>query len=450
MSVVEKDYTKLNWEDTGGKLFEFDDGHIPELCRNSDPNSQSSSLIPTWIVDYPDLFQRLPPHVRIYSSAFSEDLVDAFYKKTNDSNHPAWGDYVTIAQVKEFWGKHKDNCTCTSRQDDADISMKMSHANIDDDPLLIQLVARYLELAMKPLGDAEDDESHTSCSWIGEPGTLFTAQDLERAHGVAVWGLSAKVGSQVDYHLDYAEQIRYCSNVIVPPLLAGTLQCTRDALDGGDFQVSLKGIPHYQKHGYKAKKLGVDLENTVDNHGSDLVRIPYRFNQMICHLGNLPHSSTKINAIHGTQDRVIVGFNVFCHTAGPFVQQAPEHSDQFRRAVNLQRYISKTIKKEKGGMSLQLLKKNRALSKLLVLAKRQRIKEEFNHSLDRLLEEVPRHLPTTVAELMAHFSSRYNIQSDDVQVFLHHQIRRGQLKVINGVTGSIDGLVHPTAELATV
>jgi hypothetical protein len=33
---------------------------------------------------------------------------------------------------------------------------------------------------------------------------------------------------------------------------------------------------------------------------------------------------------------------------------------------------------------------------------------------------------------------------------LHHQIQQGKLKIINGCAHSSDGLVSPTAELATV
>lgn len=217
--------------------------------------------------------------------------------------------------------------------------------------------------------------------------------------------------------------------------------------------MSLQGIPHYRKHGYKAKTLalGKALEkDAMDDSG--LVRIPYRFNQMICHLGNLPHSSTKVEAIHGNQDRVIVGFNVFCHTAGPFVQRAPEHSEQFRRTIQLQRYISKSTETENRGMCLELLRKNKALTKLLVLAKRQRVKDQYNISRDRLAKEVPEHLPASVAELMAHFSTsgEHNILADDVRVFLHHEIQSGRLKVINGNANLVDGLVPPTAELATI
>jgi hypothetical protein len=184
MSLTEADYTKLNWESTGGKLTDFDDGHVPELCRN--PNSGSSSApMPTRtrIVDYPDFYLRQPPQVRVYSKAFPEVLVDSMYQKTRDAEHPAWGNYVTIAQIKEFWENNDD-----------------SMANITDfDAILVQLVARYLELAMKPLDKAKEGHNKSLCTLIGDPGsaTLFSELDLERAHGVAVWSLRSKAGSEV-------------------------------------------------------------------------------------------------------------------------------------------------------------------------------------------------------------------------------------------------------------
>jgi hypothetical protein len=104
-------------------------------------------------------------------------------------------------------------------------------------------------------------------------------------------------------------------------------------------------------------------------------------------------------------------------------------------------------------MSLQLIKTNKVLSKILIMAKRQRIKDEYVLSRERLAKEVPKYLPATVASLMAQFSSpeeKCNILSDDVRVFLHHEIQKGRLKIINGCVCSSDGLVSPTAELATV
>jgi hypothetical protein len=128
--------------------------------------------------------------------------------------------------------------------------------------------------------------------------------DFNLAHGVAVWALSAPIGSQVPYHLDYAEQVRYESNIIVPPVLAGTLQCSPihsssndTTMIGGDFVVYAKndGLQHYQTFGYKGMKKtllpefnSIPINNdTVDVDDSDSsqqqhwMRIPYRYNRMI-------------------------------------------------------------------------------------------------------------------------------------------------------------------------
>lgn len=146
----------------------------------------------------------------------------------------------------------------------------------------------------------------------------------------------------------------------MPPLLAGTLQCTRDEIEGGDFYVSLKGIPDYRIHGYKSK-LKLDINE------SNFVTVPYRFNQIMCFLGNLPHGSTEIDKIHGSQKRTIVGFNVCCMISGPVVMQAPEHSSKFRRKVQVEKLLSRN-------MTLNRIKNNKPLAKLLVLAKRKKIK----------------------------------------------------------------------------
>jgi hypothetical protein len=180
MSLHNEDYRKLNWEATGGKLVFFDDGHIPEMCRKS---LSSSSSTPSGLVHYPDLFQRAPHQVRVYTDCFAEDLVDSIYQKTLDGEHPTWGDYLTIKQIKRYWK------TRNATNDNSDTS---TNAN----SLLIQLVARYLELSMR----TEDSQGVDGANYtnIGRPGTLFTPNDLEHVHGVAVWGLRSGVGSEVD------------------------------------------------------------------------------------------------------------------------------------------------------------------------------------------------------------------------------------------------------------
>jgi hypothetical protein len=422
------DCSHLNWEASGGTLRPFDDGHIPELFVVG--NSDDTTITTTKLVDYPTLFERRPPRVRVVPDAMDTTWVDALYETTRSHSRPAWGEYVTMAQVRAY---HQE--TQTQRQPAAG----ETDATTTTKDLLVRVVARYLELAMKE----EEDEPRERLGGGGDTSnhrSLLTAQALDQAHGVAVWSLRSLQGAQVDYHLDYAEQIRYHTNIIVPPLLAGTLQCTKDKLEGGDFQVSLQGIPHYQTHGYKAKKQPID-ENTM-------ISIPYRYNQMICHLGNLPHASTRIRAIHGTQERVIVGFNVFCHTAGPWVQRAPEHSDRFRRAVRLQRYLRQTTG-SRPTMSLEAVRRHQGLSRLLVLAKRERSKREHRAARERLERDVPTHLPATVGRLVDRFAS--HMPPEDVRVFLHHAVRQGRFQIVNGGKDtSGDGLVSLHAELAMV
>jgi hypothetical protein len=130
---------------------------------------------------------------------------------------------VTIERVENYWSEHP---------------LKQ-----EDENIVVQMTARYLQLALGE-GDCMPTRHHKTTT-----GPLFTQSDISKAHGVAIWAWSAEVGSQVSCHLDYAEQICYESNVIVPPLLAGTPQCTQSKLEGGDFMVSFQGIQHYQMHG---------------------------------------------------------------------------------------------------------------------------------------------------------------------------------------------------------
>jgi hypothetical protein len=179
MPLHKEDYKKLNWEVTGGNLLVFDDGHTPELCQKS---PLLSAPIPTRFVDYPDLFLREPPQVRVYADAFSEELVDSVYQKSLDCKRPTWGDYVTIEQIQRYWK------TSFASKYDSDI-------NADTSSLLIPLVARYLELAMKTEDCLDGDE--VKYERIGPPGTFFTTKDLEHVHGVSVWSLRSSVGSEV-------------------------------------------------------------------------------------------------------------------------------------------------------------------------------------------------------------------------------------------------------------
>jgi hypothetical protein len=415
--------TRIDWD--AMNLRPFDDGHRPETVT-----------VACQISEYPIFKRQQNPQVHVYANALPEQIVDAAYEKSAGNPKPAWGDYVTVEQVKDYWSKNgtgtgtvTGNCNCTEP--------------LTSDNLVVALAAHYLQISIGE-GTQAHPSAHFDLAGNSTPSPLWNRVALEElAHGVAVWGLAAETNSEVPYHLDYAEQIRYETNVVVPPLVAGTIQCTRDKIKGGDFLISLEGIPHYEKHGYKCKRSIPAKE--------DMICIPYRFNQLSCHLGNLPHASTKIEHIEGTQKRVIIGFNVFGHDIGKVVQEAPEHSHRFRQKIQAQRAILRSNQKV---LSFERLKQNKPLSKLLVLAKRERIKQQYQEAQRRLATEIPKYLPATVQQLMDRFYSPENkddlcwpASPTDVQVYIHHQIRHGRFSPIqsNHVDHNSlsDGLISP-------
>ena len=94
-------------------------------------------------------------------------------------------------------------------------------------------------------------------------------------------------------------------------------------------------------------------------------------------------------------------------------------------------------------LSLQKVKDNKGLSKLLVLAKRLKIQDDFRRAQERLDSEIPTYLPTTIQELMNRFYSttttslpggsvQWPVTPTDVQVYLDHQIHKGRYKVLVG------------------
>jgi hypothetical protein len=310
-------------------------------------------------------------------------------------------------------------------------------------------------------GSRSESTTSTSTSPISTTSTTTTTSmwnhnDLPQVHGVAVWALRARVGSQVPYHLDYAEQIRYESNRIVPPLLAGTLQCTRSPIVGGDFQISLQGIPHYLQHGYKARKQEITVgttekeekDNGNDNDDDDntttdttMISIPYQYNQLTCHLGNLPHASGRVDEIvDKTQLRVIVGFNVFDHSVGPMVEQAPEHSDRFRRQIQTQKLALQKL-------SLQSIQKNKPLAKLLVWAKREKVKDDFRLQQEEWAREIPKRLPAQVQDLMDTTTISSSSSSPiDLQVFLHQQVWKGNYRILRSIGTNSSSSSSSTSE----
>jgi hypothetical protein len=403
---------------------------------------------------------------------------------------------------------------------------------------------------------------------------------LEQAHGVAVWALSSEPGHSVQYHIDYAELLRYEHNVTVPPLWAGTVQCselwndvtttctekivnysdeddcggiheccghcrrrkeihktktsimdhhvshphrplrcaidgihecgsickkpqytvrtTSHSMHGGEFCVNLRGLEHYSEHGYKGNISGNALGGwtrpmrqtgkVFRDEKTQWVTVPYAFNRGIVYRGDLPHLSApidyigarKMNNQHQAEEhvpsRVIVGFNVFGHDVGNMIAKAPEHSKAFQRRVKLYRatvgtYVSGKLSNDnvpkeqsepKSGLSLSDLKRNKALTKLLVLAKREKAKEEFRQQQDQLTIDIWRKLLQWKKEELSGIRlgdiidelSNTKIDSDgripwprkdDVHVQLHHMIKElksySDIEGIAGVPGACYSII---------
>ena len=165
-----------------------------------------------------------------------------------------------------------------------------------------------------------------------ERGRGVIGSDLDRIHGTVVWCLASGLSNQVEYHIDYAELYRYETNVIHPPLYAGTCQVSPmkadgSSMKGGDFCVNVAGLDHYRKCGYKGKLMGGQKGLETDlSTSADWLKIPYRRNRGIFHDGDLPHLSTPVSYLETGLRRVILGFNCFTHIVGECCQRAPEHS----------------------------------------------------------------------------------------------------------------------------
>jgi hypothetical protein len=393
-----------------GILKDFDDGHVPEIFRGSASKSK------LWLQKEEQVDVRL----HVYDEALPAHLIQALYEFTLQGEHPSWGAYVT-------WEEQ----ACVDRNNNA-ITLLEAKSPLKETQrqVLSQHAAAYFVNTVSQLTGTTFHQ--------GSPVRLDPAE----IHGVAVWALRSNPSSQVSYHIDYAELIRYETNVVAPPLWAGTLHCAPHCIEGGAFAVNLQGLPHYQRHGYKGLKSGDHQggweqptnPEQVTVSESQWATIPYCSNRLICHSGSLPHLSTKVEA--GT--RVILGFNFFGHDLGPHIQPAPEHSPQFRQRV-LQ---WQQRQQEQKLLSLECIQQNRALTKLLVLAKRDRDQQDFKDRQRRLHEQVQlylveKHDGVSAEDLCLHLGSTDGSwpNADDVRVYLSQQVRRGNLQADVPYTG---------------
>ena len=191
--------------------------------------------------------------------------------------------------------------------------------------------------------------------------------------------------------------LRYETNIIHPPLYAGTCHISpleEGEMEGGNFAANMDGLDHYKRFGYKGKLVTTTTNSNSDdnntkgdmvvlpmppadtnNHGSDKALttvlhddlkgnikattpitttitmttslqedlqnsnswqyVKYKRNRGIVHDGDLPHLSTPVSSITPGKYRVILGFNCFGPEVGECCIRAPEHSNAFNRTIKL-------------------------------------------------------------------------------------------------------------------
>jgi hypothetical protein len=142
-------------------------------------------------------------------------------------------------------------------------------------------------------------------------------------------------------------------------------------------------------------------------------------------VGQLAHLSTPITSLPEGKSRVIMGFNVFGHGLGPEIKKAPEHSPAFRRRVHLHRSYSLQ------GIDLKtILRQNKGFTKLLVLAKRERIEQQLKErqsqltlDIQALLQKAPYYQLSILMEQLGVDTDQEWPKPVDVQVHLSHLVR---------------------------
>ena len=602
-----------SFESHGGRIQCFNDGHVPETFRFHTHQDESSSVIPK-IVKYDGASLPNRSEVHVYDNVLHPHHAKMLYNVTAGSlpnrgsrnctddksdrgiercidimkGDSPWGTYVTIEEACK-WVEWKQTTGSGVESARSDYDSYLSNWELDiinfyawqenkqpstrhrtealpmtvdriRHALAVQAVARFF------LQTIPSHPGPTAVTLAPDPPsrheTLYQINHFrELAHGVAVWALSSHPGHSVQYHIDYAELLRYEYNVTVPPLWAGTIQCSdltnyvetkEDAItsveaqwdgvheccghcrhkkpiikkhvyarnihphkplrctvdgihecgaicerpqrasekitkhqcfmEGGEFCVNLRGLEHYSEHGYKGNISGdafggwkrpiyqhCKRGKLFRDHNSQWVTVPYVFNRGIVHKGDLPHLSAPIkhigantslnkcrnSEIHrkSSPSRVIVGFNVFGHDVGEVISHAPEHSRAFRRKVKLYRATVGACTSEKfnkanddnvtrstSGLNYSQIRQNKVLTKLLVLAKREKVKRDFRDLEERLVEGLWRRLlerkqsedPSLlrVGALIRGFDNigvkfgcvDSSLTMDDIHVQLHHLV----------------------------
>jgi hypothetical protein len=445
----------------------FDDGHIPERWKHvADRNLQNYQPL---LRTYSRYHTEDAAQIHVFDDEDengSADFAKCVYDYTTRINpYPTWGSYVTMEQIQNVWKEgnipedplfmEKGARLPTLCKGD---STRESLSKLQDQ-LAIQAAAMFMKKALQANTStcrfaAEEkqtiqgkEQTHDQSLVNGEQvssSSFWNNEDCIRAHGVAVWALSSAEHSEVPYHIDYAELLRYETGLVVPPVLAGTWHCSQEQIVGGELGIHPDGLKHYQKHGYKEMLSPIHYEQDPK-----WVWIPYRFNRVIAFSGHLPHLSTKTLSIQSqnSQDssskRVVVGFNVFLKDVGPTIMEAPEHSEAFRKRVTTR----------KATLTLTEIQNNPKLREFLVVAKREKVKLDFERAQKELDDKIQRflesHSNVTVQLLLDHCkpsptATQWPVTIVDVHVHIHRRWKEKRILSINDISpSSIYELIDP-------
>ncbi|CAH0492781.1 unnamed protein product [Peronospora farinosa] len=335
------------------------DGFTPSGC-----NDRPGKIVCDFPRDHPGT-------CAVVDAAVSEETADLLYASAVKAT--VWGTYVSVNELKKQ--------STTSLNENVLESDEMQDPNAYRHALARRTIQEFL---------------------MGNAGHWITQNDWDRTHGVAVWVIASECNDETEYHLDYAEQVRYESNVIFPPIYGATLHVSplysdindvavaskgrRTSLfEGGGFYVNLTGLKHYEKYGYKTRKqphrLTTDVLEQLSETESGWKQISYKYRRGIVCDGELPHFSGRVRSLPASMSpssntgtelpmkRVVVGFNLFPSEIGACVAKFPEHSGAFNRYVKLSQAAAKQT--NKGGWTLASVRANPKQAAFLKLLARK-------------------------------------------------------------------------------
>ena len=455
----------------------FDDGHTPALAKIRELPNQ---LRP--VDQYRPEALRAKPFMASFDYAVEAMVADLVYLEstiwTEGTN--SWGAYVTIEDCKKgIEASEKDGSTAATRAEEWGEYWKQEYDKHTKNEafkgdrevyrkwLALEVAIGFLFTAPRIEGTIEpkprpegffDSDLHPS-------KVLGSNPSRSNVHGFALWSLVSirNLPHGVSYHIDYAELLRYKTGIIHPPVYAGTVQCTRGSEEcgwgGGGYYVNRGGLEHYRSCGYKGCKLdggrgakGITLDPKVGKEGGEWAEVPYRYRRGTWHTGELPHQSGEVfyKEEAGKEEggnrgwgktRVIIGINAFDFVIGGEVSKATEHSKAFNREVRLSQALTAQEKKtgggKGGGMDLKaVMEGSGAVKKMLVLAKREKIKRMLKEERNKMDEVVERLEGVKEVEvLVKQIIEKVGVGRDTAHVHVNLKIIQGKIVVVEGEEG---------------